>query len=732
MNTHPQAQPLTIEQAIALAKSAIKRGDIAVALELYNAVLQRQPEHPVAKMGLRKLLKEHPHLQSARAATGDPAQEQINALVNLYQSGQMTKAEQACKELLKTYPQSLVTNYLLGAALQGQGKFQEALESCEKVIQLKPDFAEAYRNRGVALIELGQLERAVASCEKAIQIKPDYAEAYSSRGVALTELGQLKQAVESCERAIQLKPDFAEAHYNLANVLKDLGQLEKAVQSYEHAIQFIPDYAEAYCNRGNALRELGQLEKAAKSYELAIRFKPDFAEAYGNLGNALKDSGHLEAALESYEKAIQLKPDHAEAYSNRGVALAELGQLEQAVESCEQAIQLKPDYAEAYYNRGNALRDSGQLENAVESYEKAIRLKPDFAMAYLNLSTIVKYKQDDSRIAAMESLLADGKISEADRTRLSFALAKAYEDLDECDKSFDNLREGNRLRKKALNYHIESDRRLTSKIREVFSKAPLTVDLRPDSNGSIQPVFILGMPRSGTSLVEQILASHTKVHGAGELETMSKLASSILSKLPEQDTNLNHHEIPQSVFNSLRDSYLDALSALNVPEKIVTDKMPMNFMWVGFILTVFPEAKIIHLNRDAIATCWSIYKHHFASSGNGYAYDLLDLAEFYKLYIDLMSFWRERFPKSIYDLSYEDLTENQEEETRKLLAFCDLKWEAQCLDFHETKRAVKTASLAQVRQKMYKGSSEAWRKYEAHLQPLIKELQKAPDTTRQS
>jgi hypothetical protein len=228
------------------------------------------------------------------------------------------------------------------------------------------------------------------------------------------------------------------------------------------------------------------------------------------------------------------------------------------------------------------------------------------------------------------------------------------------------------------------------------------------------------MPRSGTSLVEQILASHTKVHGAGELGTLEELVRPILSNLPDQNISQGKCEISQNVINKVRDSYLERLIALKVHEKIITDKMPRNFLWIGFILSIFPEAKIIHLNRDPMGTCWSIYKRYFyATIGNGYAYDMDDLAEFYKLYIDLMSFWRERFHNNIYDLYYENLTENQEEETRKLLEFCELEWEEQCLDFHKTKRMVRTASAAQVRKQMYRGSSEAWRKYEEYLQPLV-------------
>jgi tetratricopeptide (TPR) repeat protein len=548
----PQFQQLTIEEAISRAKKAAKRGNATEALQLYDAILKRQPNHPVAKKGLRKLQKQFPHSQSIQAQAVNPSQDQINAVIGLCHSGQMARAEQSCRELLQIHPKSLVIMNVLGVALQRQGKLQEAVQVLDKAIKLKPDFAEAYSNRGIALKELGQLANAVANYDK--------------------------------------------------------------------------------------------------------------------------------------------------------------------------AIQLKPEYAEAYYNRGNAQKDFGHLEEAVASYDKAIQLRPDFAEAHRNLSTLKNYEPDDAQIGLMETLYSNSETNKSRRMEICFALGKAYEDLGEYENSFNYLEEGNRLRKEELHYDIEADRRLFAKIRETFTTGDLIPSVAPDQYASIQPFFIVGMMRSGTSLVEQILASHSKVYGAGELEMMNQLVSPILSGLPDQNDDQDSSMLSTVDINTVHSSYLEALISLNVPEKIITDKMPINFRWIGFILSAFPDAKIIHLNRDPRATCWSIFKHYFPDEGNGYAYDMGDLAEYYELYVDLMSFWRERYPNSIYDLWYEDLTENQEEETRKLLAFCDLEWEEQCLDFHKTKRAVKTSSAAQVRQKMYKSSSDTWRKYEDFLQRLTQGL----------
>ena len=614
-------------------------------------------------------------------------QDQLSKLISLYRSGQLTMAEQSCRELLQNYPQSSRVLCVLGAVLQ----------------------------------DMGQLRQAVKSFEKAIQLEPDYADAYYNRGSALKKLGQLAEAVKSFDQAIQIKPDFVMAYSNRGNALQKLGQLEAAMKSYDKAIQIEPEFANAYSNRGTALHDLGQLKEAMKSYDKAIQIKPDYAEAFNARGTALDALGQWKAAVKSFEKAIQLKPDYADAYYNRGTALQKLGRLEDAMTSYDKAIQIRPDFVKAYSNRGNALQELGQLEAAMKSYDQAIQIKPDFAKAYHYLSMLKEFQPNDARIGLMQRLLKDLEPGELDHMHLCFALAKAYEDLGEYDKSFDYLEKGNRLHKKELNYNIDHDRDLITRIRGIFTADNQALEVAPDGNTSIQPLFIVGMPRSGTSLVEQILASHSKVYGAGELKSVGTLLAPILSNRSDQNASREWRQLTRNELKRIHDGYLEKLTALKVPEKIITDKMPLNFRWIGFILSAFPEAKIVHLNRDPRATCWSLYKHYFKKS-NGYADDLEDLAEFYNLYTELMSFWRERFPNAIYDLCYEDLTKNQEQETRKLLKYCDLQWEEQCLDFHLTKRTVQTMSAAQTRKKMYQGSSEAWRNYAEHLQPLIRGL----------
>ena len=468
-----------------------------------------------------------------------------------------------------------------------------------------------------------------------------------------------------------------------------------------------------------ALYSNGQMQEALDAIDTLTKDYPNEALLYNICGACYAGLGQLDTAVKSYEQALAIKPDYSEVHNNLGIVLKEFGRLEDAVKSFEKALAIKPDYSEAHNNLGVTLKELGQLDEAVKCYEKALTLQPDYAEAHHNLSTIKKYTARDPQITQMQSILSNGDLSQSDRIHLCFALAKVYEDLGKQDELFKFLHEGNRLRKQELNYSLNMDQITYSVVKKLFSPSPSVVEKSLSyETSTIRPVFIVGMPRSGTSLVEQIIASHHAVHGAGELNTLGSLMDPIVQDHSNNDKN----GLSEKSFLSIRQQYLDSLSRFNVPEKVITDKMPMNFRWIGFILTAFPEAKIVHLKRDAMAICWSNYKILFNSRGLGFPYNMDDLARFYGLYTELMAFWHQLYSDKIYDICYEDLTTNQVEETRKLLEYCELDWDENCLEFHTSKRAIKTASSVQVRQKMYQGSSEAWKEHEAYLQPLIKAL----------
>lgn len=485
----------------------------------------------------------------------------------------------------------------------------------------------------------------------------------------------------------------------LGAALKQMKKHEDALLPMQKATELLASDPEAFFNLGLVQRETGRYGDAKKSFGKAIALYPEYAEALSNLGYLMMESGNTEEAELDCRKAVSLKPDYAKGHNIYGTVLHKLGRLDEAEVSFAKAIELKPDYAEAYKNLGVVLNDQGRMDAAAECYRKALLIEPDYSEGHYNLSAWKIYTQQDPHISALREILSENEIR-PERIYACFALGKAMEDIGEYDEAFDLYLEGNRLKKQELGYSIEQDKVLFERIRQKFGQ-PVEIGRIPF--GAVKPILVVGMPRSGTSLVEQILASHSGVYGAGELETLNQLV-------------VKHFF--DDLSGKIAAEYFENLSALSGGNSHVVDKMPLNFRWLGFLLAANPDIKVVHTKRDAMATCWSIFKLYFPAKGMGFAWDLKDVAEYYKLYRDLMAFWHQKFPGRIYDLDYDRLTENQEEETRKLLEYCGVPWEDACLNFHDTKRAVRTASAAQVRKKMYRGSSEAWKKFEQHLGPL--------------
>jgi tetratricopeptide (TPR) repeat protein len=582
-----------------------------------------------------------------------------------------------------------------------KAEIKEAIEIYTEILQISPSNQEAKRglqllskvkftspskeqiNSIMKLFSKGQFKNTLNATNALIKDYPNDSLLFNICGACYNETNELQTAIESFEKAIAIKPDYAEAHYNLGVAFHKTRQLESAVKSYETAIKIKQAYPTAQNNLGLIYLEFGQLDLAVKKFEWAIAYSPEYAEAHNSLGAAYQELKQFDKAKIQFEKASSLNPQYAQAFENLGIL-------------CE------------IINLSN---------EALNFYEKAIQTNPNLTNSYRNLSRLKKFKAKDPLISQMQSILSKGSLSLSGAANINFALAKVYADLDNHEKYFKFLNEGNALRKKVLNYDINDSQNFHATVVKLFKSNKIL-----NSNSQLKPlikkpIFIVGMPRSGTTLVEQIISSHNDVHGGGELVTLSKIIEPILANITDSDKG----ELTSNQILSIRDQYLSYLSDLNVPEKIITDKMPVNFRFIGFILSAFPEAKIIHLKRDARAICWSNYKNYF-STGNGFSFNQDDLIKFYSLYSEIMDFWHSLFPNKIYDINYEKLTTNQEKETQKLLNYCELDWDDDCLNFHKNTRPIVTASKSQVRQKMYQGSSEVWKKYELHLKTLIEGL----------
>ena len=636
----------------------------------------------------------------------NPPQSQLNNLIEQYQMSNYKEAERLGLLLTQQFPKHQVAWKVLGAILGQTDRKAEAIYANQTAVALSPQDPEAHSNLGITLKELGRLDEAVATFKQAIELKPDLAEAHCNLGITLKELGRLDEALASCRQAIALKPNFAEAHSNLGITLKELGRLDEALASYNQAIALKPNFAEAHSNLGVTLKELGRPDEALASYNQAIVLKPDYTEAHSNLGITLKELGRLDEALASYKQAIALKPDFAEAHSNLGITLKELGRPDEALASCRQAIALKPDFAEAHSNLGITLKELGRPDEALASYTQAIALKPDFAEAHRMLTSMKKFDAQDEQYSEMLGLYLNEDISEEQRCHINFGLAKTYEDLGNFKQAYTHYVEGNVLRKKHLNYDINQDVELFKQLQSSYPNIEKNSLESKKFPKNLIPIFIVGMPRSGTTLVEQIVSSHSKVTGAGELNFVKQFGATIATGITEVNN--------ESLLN-FRGKYLDKLKYVSNGNLIVIDKMPQNFRYIGLLTAAFPEAKIIHVKRNPAAVCWANYKQYFGSKSIDYCYAIDDIINYHKLYENLMDFWTNTLSNRIYKLDYEQLTVNQESETRQLIDYLDLDWDENCLSPQNNTRRVATASSLQVRQKVYQGSSEQWKKYQPFL-----------------
>ena len=570
-----------------------------------------------------------------------PPQAEVDQIIGLYNQGQLEQTASLAESLAGQYPNALILYDILGAAYMGLQNADKTIESYQKALQLNPNHTDAYNNMGTALYDQGRFDEAVESYQKAVAVEPDFADAHHNLGNALKQTGELTKAIGSYKACLVINPDDAEVLLSYGNALESYGDFHAAIEVYGQVIKISPTSKTVKTNMDNAVEVKAEIDKDIADYARIAKLEIGSAEIASFTGTLLKARGYPDAAIDSYKQAIKIKPDYAEAYSNMGNAQKDKGDLDAAIDSYKQAIKVKPDNAEAYSNMGVALKEKGEEDAAIDSYKQAIKIKPDYAEAHRHLSTVKKYNFADEQITQMKFLYADQKIENYSKCHLCFALAKASEDLGDFQEAFEYLKEGNALRKKALFYDIKKDQTIFANLKKSDLSIPQNTVVSIKKPFDVTPIFILGMPRSGTTLVEQIVSSHSKVTGAGELRFVQQFGLKMA---------FGTQEINERNLLNFREQYLNSLIQLGEGNLYITDKMPTNFQFIGLICRAFPEAQIIHVTRDAAATCWSNFKHYFSTSGLGYCYDLDDVVRYYQMYEDLMEFWIERYPDRIYNL----------------------------------------------------------------------------------
>ncbi len=457
----------------------------------------------------------------------------------------------------------------------------------------------------------------------------------------------------------------------------------------------------------NYLAAIQQLELLTKQF-------PQSAQLWRLSAKAAMRLGQVKQAEDAYTKAILIDPDDPDDHFALSILYEEEGKLIEAEKCLRAAIALKASFHQAFTNLGTILqKQGGRREEAIEAYRTAIAIEPRDALAHQYLSQMIQYDEIDAQIAQVAALLKKGGLDATQTCHLHHTMAKMKEDIGQLKEALDHYKAAGRLRQKSLGYSFEKDRTLFAVIKQV---APIIKDVALKASkkkAKVTPIFILGMPRSGTSLVEQIISSHSDVHGGGELRLLGRHGRKL---------SLGQQRPDRLALERFRTAYLTDLAKVSASKPFVADKLPQNFLQLGLICSALPEAKIIHTMRDPAATCWSNFKINFQGPFLGYSHDLKSVADYYKLYRDLMAFWHELFPGRIYDLDYERLTVEQETETRNLIDYLELGWQDACLSPHRNTRAVKTASVEQVRQQVYQGSSQSWKKFEPYLAGAFDDL----------
>jgi tetratricopeptide (TPR) repeat protein len=582
----------------------------------------------------------------------------------------------------------------------------------------------------------GDSAQAEVHCWSVLSVESSHPEALRMLGLIARQRGELSQARDYLNRSLICDRGNPDTWKNLGDVYLVAGNAHASIANYAQALLLRPDFVGASLHLGIAWQELGEWEKAAACFRQVVSIEPCCGQAHNNLGNALKGQGRLAEACCAYEEALRLLPDSTQVLYNLGIVLHEQGKLDQAVDCYRRALRLKPTYADASNGLANALKEQGLLEDAVLQLRETLRHHPDDVLAYYNLSELAAEghcRFTPEELKQIEALPDARNRSAFERSLCCFTQASVLNKQGCYDQAFGYYRQANDLvnsllreANKAFNFQAYQEH--VQRVKEAFDEAYFQ-RVRGWGLDTEMPVFIVGMPRSGSTLVEQILASHPKVFGAGEMGRVHHVtdqsraaAHGKLDSIPLLPNRLAAQELAVD--------YLERLADVGQSAARVCNKTLESYLDLGLIATLFPRARIIHCRRNPLDVCLSCYFHNFKEID--FACSLEDLGAYYCSYEMLMAHWCRVLPVPIHEVRYEALVINQEAVTRRLLAFCGLEWDERCLDFFSTRRVVRTSSSVQVRRPMFSQAVDRWKNYRSHLHPLLKALGRPADEEREN
>ena len=685
------------------------------------------PEHPLLRRAVA--LHEAGRLEEAResyrrflAANGRHALAWQSLGFLLHQLGDSKGSRTALARAIACAPKAPECREGLGRVLRAQGDLPGARSAFVEALDLRPDFVDARYQLGTVHHDLEDTEAAAECYRRVVADAPDHVPGWNSLGSVHLENGELEEAERAFRRALALKADYVPARLNLAVAQRRQGRFDEAGDLLGDIVRAHPGLAEAHHNLALVHRERGELEEAEGEVRRALSLRPDDPRMLHTLAAVCLDRSRLGLAADLYQRCVEHDPEDVEAWNQLATIQLTRGEVEAATEAVRRALALEPDNPAVLCTLANTHSVAGKREEAERCCRRALEIQPDLPVAWHTLTQLRRFRDSDREtIAHVESISERRKLGPTGLGNLHFALGRMHHDCKHFDRAFSHFERGNRVLRKRREFSVEKWTRRIDATIETFD-AGLFSRTRGFGDPTPQPVFVFGMPRSGTSLVEQILASHSEVHGAGEILAMPDCAQRLaFGTGPDAEYPSAAGGIGAGLARSLAGAYLKALRRGRSGARRITDKLPGNYAHLGLIAILLPGARLVHCRRNPIDVCLSNYMQQYGE-GHAYAYDLTELGLVYCQYERIMRHWRQVLPVEIHEVAYEELVADQERRSRELIAFCGLEWEDACLDFHANQRTVATASQWQVRQPIYRGSLNRWRPYEAHLGELFEAL----------
>jgi tetratricopeptide (TPR) repeat protein len=640
----------------------------------------------------------------------------FDKIVGCIQQGKPVEAEALAQRILGDHPNDPNLLLVLGVALMRQGKFEEALKYLSNSVKNAPELAGGHEQYGLALASVGRLDEAEESLQTALKLDPNNKTVHLKLTRLQTMQGNDEESKKTRDRMFELNPHWQQLQE--AKKLQVEGKHDEARQTVKQILREDPDDVNALTSMAGICLAQDVFNDAEAFLRKAVELAPDFAVAWSALSVSLKEQGHFEEAVEALEKAMSLEPENAEWYSSLGNLLLAWGKEERALVAFDKALSIRPDSASALLSKGHVLKTMGDLDDAICAYRASAKVRPDLGEIYWSLANLKTFRFDPDEVEFMQTQLDSGELTDESELHFCYSLGKYFEDKKHYPEAFEYYTRGGAIKRKNVIFDPVEYVAQADKIIETFT--PEFFEERASFGYSDPaPILIVGLPRSGSTLIEQILSSHSQVDGTAELSDLmflgNKTGQNRFDKLrfPESLVDIDTDSI-----EDLGKEYIERTFHHRQGAPYFTDKMPNNFPYIGFLHLILPNAKVIDARRHPLDSCFGTFKQLFAK-GQPFSYDLFELGQYYKSYIRLMEHWDQVLPGKVLRVQYEDNVANQEHQARRMIEYCGLKWEDQVLRFYETERAVKTASSEQVRQPIYNKSVNSWKRYETELAELI-------------